>query len=117
MSERARFRLEDIKGAIHAIYELLDGETFEDVRSEKFTRAAFERFLEIISEASRHVPDEWKTADAPQIPWRNIANIGNHIRHAYQRVELITLWKTYEDDLASLEAAVDDMLAKYGDGQ
>lgn len=115
MSERIRFRLNDIKHAIEAIYELLDGKTFEILSSDKNTRAAFERFLEIISEASRHVPDEWKAADAPQIPWRSIANIGNHIRHAYQRVELLTLWQVYEDDLASLEAAVDDMLAKHGD--
>ena len=113
MSERARFRLNDMKDAIEAIYELLDGKTYDALSSEKITRAAFERFLEIISEASRHVPDEWKIVDAPNIPWRNIENIGNHLRHAYQRVELIVLWKVYEDDLASLEAAVAKMLAKH----
>lgn len=65
MSERVGFRLNDIKGAICSVYELPDGKTFEDLSSERFTRAAFERYLEIISEASRHVPDHWKTADAP----------------------------------------------------
>ena len=40
------------------------------------------RALEIISEASRHVPAEAK-ARLTNIPWRNIAAIGNKLRQEY----------------------------------
>jgi len=75
-------------------------------------RAAFERFLEIISQASRHVPDELK-ADAPDIPWRRIADIGNHIRHAYNKVDAGILWNIHADgELTLLSDAVARFIAK-----
>lgn len=111
MSERIKFRLEDIKGAIHDINELLDGKTFAAMHTERVTRAAFERFLEILSEASRHVPDEWKTQTAPELPWRRIADLGNHLRHGYRKLDAETLWDIYENELGALEHAVERMLA------
>jgi uncharacterized protein with HEPN domain len=79
-------------------------------------RAAFERFLEIVSEASRHVPDDWKANYGPDIPWREVGDLGNVLRHAYHRTDVRALWLVYEDDLDPLEAAVDAMLAAH-DGQ
>jgi uncharacterized protein with HEPN domain len=48
--------------------------------------------LEIISEASRHIPDDLKEL-APDIPWRQIAAIGNLLRHEYQRTKAFS-WMT-----------------------
>ena len=39
-----------------------------------------ERGIEIISEASRYLPDELK-ARHPQMPWQDVAGIGNVLRH------------------------------------
>jgi uncharacterized protein with HEPN domain len=39
-----------------------------------------ERGIEIISEASRQLPDELK-ARHPEIPWRQVADIGSILRH------------------------------------
>ena len=44
---------------------------------------AVTRCLEIISEASRRLPDETKLRH-PEVPWRNIADAGNIYRHDYQ---------------------------------
>lgn len=43
------------------------------------------RDAEIISEASRHLPDAMK-ARHPGIPWPKVAGIGNVLRHDYERV-------------------------------
>ncbi|WP_394892866.1 DUF86 domain-containing protein [Mesorhizobium sp. AaZ16] len=86
MEDRAVYRLRDIIDAIDQIYLLLEGKTFADVQKDRILRAAFERFLEILSEASRHLPAELK-AKAPETPWRRIGDIGNHLRHAYNRVD------------------------------
>lgn len=91
---------------------MLSGKSFEDVERDDDTRAAFERYLEILCEAVRHLPGEWKS-EHPQIPWQNIAGLGNVLRHAYDRVDLPTLWAIYERDLDPLERAIDAMLAAH----
>ncbi|MGU3495586.1 DUF86 domain-containing protein [Xanthobacteraceae bacterium A53D] len=113
MVRRAVYRLHDMLESIREIRVLLDDVTFDEMYANRALRAAFERFLEILSEASRHVPSEWKDSMAPDIPWADIANIGNHIRHAYHKVDVEILWKIYEYDLAPLEQAVESMRAKY----
>jgi uncharacterized protein with HEPN domain len=79
---RIRQRLQDVIEAVNDIESLLVGKTFEDLNHNKHLRAAFERYIEILSEASRHIPEALKVKSL-HIPWQNIANIGNHIRHAY----------------------------------
>lgn len=110
MLDRAIFRLRDIKQSIVQIRELLTGKTFDEMYADAVIRAAFERFLEILSEASRHVPEDWKATHGPEIPWRQVGDLGNVLRHAYHRTDVKALWSVYEDDLDPLEAAVDAML-------
>ncbi|MEX2200506.1 MAG: DUF86 domain-containing protein, partial [Dongiaceae bacterium] len=113
MVAEAGERLLHIKEGIGLIRRLLDGKTIDHVRSDPVTRAALERFLEIISEASRHVPEEWKQSFGPRIPWRDIANFGNILRHVYDGVDVDVLWSVYQNDLDPLDQAVDAMLAAY----
>ena len=47
------------------------------------------------------------------IPWRRVSDIGNHLRHAYDRVDSEILWEVYSNgDLAVLREAVTDFLKK-----
>ena len=72
------------------------------------------RFIEIISEASRRIPDDLKAAE-PEIPWPKIAGIGNVLRHDYQDVAPRAIWNVVVNDLTSLEAALSRMLTAVGD--
>jgi len=49
-----------MKAAISEIRRLLAGKTVDLLVADSVMRAAFERFLEILSEASRNVPPDWK---------------------------------------------------------
>jgi uncharacterized protein with HEPN domain len=113
--DRAIWRLRDMQAAIVEIRHMLEDASLASLRNEPVTRAAFERFLEIVSEASRHVPDEWKR-DHVNVPWRQVADLGNHLRHAYHRTDPAALWSIYTDDLPPLERAVAALLAQYGPG-
>lgn len=53
-----------------------------------------------------------KDQHGADIPWQKISGLGNVLRHAYQRSNLRILWAVYTDDLGSLEAAIDIMLAE-----
>lgn len=50
-----------------------------------------ERSIEIISEASRHIPEELK-AQFPDVPWQQIAGIGNVLRQDYEIVDDHITW-------------------------
>jgi uncharacterized protein with HEPN domain len=86
MDERLRYRLLDILDAIGQLELLFAELDFPSFVSDRIRRAACERFLEVLSEASRHIPETWKAAH-PEIPWRQVADIGNHLRHAYHNVD------------------------------
>jgi uncharacterized protein with HEPN domain len=113
LSSRPFHRLEHIKESIGHIRSLLAGKSEDDLREDRVARAALERFLEIISEASRHVPAEWKAAEGSSIPWSRIASFGNILRHVYEQVDVGVLWAVYVDDLDPLEAAIDAMIAAH----
>jgi uncharacterized protein with HEPN domain len=108
--DRAFRLLGDIKESIGAIRSHLSGKTIEYLRVDRWGRAAFERFLEVLCEAARHLPDARKN-EHPYIPWRDVADLGNRLRHAYRHLDIQTLWDIYQRDLDTLERAVDTMLA------
>lgn len=94
MKERTPLaRLQDILTNISNANLFIEGKSLSGFKSDTFLRLAVERALEIISEASRHIPDVAK-ARYPDIPWQDIKSIGNVLRHDYQRLDSELIWKT-----------------------
>ena len=111
MTSRAYWRATDMQRAISEIRKLLKGKSVNSLMSDAATRAAFERFLEILSEASRHIPDDLK-AEFSGVPWRQVADLGNFIRHVYHKVDVEVLWAIYEDELDSLDRVVQQIMER-----
>jgi uncharacterized protein with HEPN domain len=95
-------RLRDIVDAIGYIRSDLDKVTLESFAGDRQKRWQVERGLEIISEASRHLPEDMKLRH-PEIPWRKVAGIGNVLRHEYTRVAADVLWRLVQADLGALD--------------
>jgi uncharacterized protein with HEPN domain len=104
-------RLTDIVEAVELIRGELAGITLQSLESDKRKRWLVERGIEIISEASRHLPEELK-ARHPEIPWSKVAGIGNVLRHEYERIAHDVLWRVVDDDLPPLEKACREELAR-----
>ena len=95
----------DILQAIAYIEADIEGFSLEKLRADRKTRQITERNLEIISEASRHLPAAYKERE-PDISWLDVANLGNILRHAYRKVKTEVLWKICKEDLAPLRKAM-----------
>jgi uncharacterized protein with HEPN domain len=67
------------------------------------------RCLEIISEASRRLPDELK-ARHPSIAWKDMAGAGNIYRHDYEDVAAQQVWEAVQIDLPPLGAVIEHKL-------
>lgn len=109
MPRSVLLRLSDIRDAIVGIDDLTASADFGAFARNWGMQRAVERGLEIISEATRHVPDDYKTL-APEIPWRQIAAIGNLLRHEYQRADVSATWNIVTEHLPPLAAAIDRLI-------
>ena len=99
-------RLRDILDAIADIESVVNGLTFDRFVSEKTTRLAIERLLEIICEASRSIPDEVKQAE-PGIDWRKMIDFGNLLRHAYHMTKAEIVWDIIQVHLPPLKSCAE----------
>jgi uncharacterized protein with HEPN domain len=98
---RERQRVADILAAIDAIRshltrgDLSDGLIFDAVRI---------RLLEI-GEAVKALPEDVLLAE-PDIPWRQVARLRDHLAHRYFDTSHAVLQGTVDNDLPELEEAV-----------
>ncbi len=105
--------LQDIERHIHLASEFVAGIGYEAFRNDTRTVFAVIRCLEIVSEASRRLPDELK-ARHPSIPWRDIAGAGNVYRHDYEDVAAKLVWDTVQLALPPLQAAIAQEIERLG---
>lgn len=102
-------RLADMAEAMAEIESILSHHTVTSFAASKQAQWAVERGLEIISEASRAIPEQQKAAFAT-IPWPRIAGLGNMLRHEYQHIEPLLIWNIARDHLGELRDAVAMMM-------
>ena len=94
-------RLTDIVEAIERVDGALTDVSLEAFENDWQRQWLVERGVEIISEASRHLPDDLKARN-PEIPWQKVAGIGNVLRHSYESIAAPVPWKLVQADLPTL---------------
>uniref|UniRef100_UPI00262F28BC HepT-like ribonuclease domain-containing protein n=1 Tax=Thermococcus sp. TaxID=35749 RepID=UPI00262F28BC len=67
--------------------EFTSGMDFEDFSKDRKTQFAVIRALEIIGEAAKAIPEDFKK-EHPKVPWREMAGMRDKLIHAYFGVDL-----------------------------
>lgn len=114
--DRTRLVLDHIEQALDDIATLVHDLDEAGFRADRHRRLAVERCIEIISEASRRLPDDLK-AEHPDIPWRAIAGIGNVLRHDYDDIIPNVIWQAATREVVPLRAAVASMRQRLKKGR
>ncbi|MBF0320590.1 MAG: DUF86 domain-containing protein [Nitrospirae bacterium] len=104
-----RAALMDIRYHIDLAIDFTKGLDCESFSKDLRTIYAVTRCLEIISEASRRLPDSIKEKH-PSIAWRQMAGAGNVYRHDYEDVSSRHVWDTVSIALPPLSVAIDHEL-------
>jgi len=92
-SNPAKNPLRDILHHIDLANQFIAGVNFGAFVGDVRTVYAVIRCLEIISEASRRLPDDLK-ARHPSMEWKKMAGAGNIYRHSYEDVASQFVWDT-----------------------
>jgi uncharacterized protein with HEPN domain len=110
-SERTNGTLRDILHHIDLATQFVEGFDRESFKLDVRAVYAVTRCLEIISEASRRLPDELK-ARHPAIAWKQMAAAGNVYRHDYEDVAAQFVWDTVQRALPPLRGIIQGEIAR-----
>jgi uncharacterized protein with HEPN domain len=102
--------LEDIMLAIQKIGRYTSQMDHDAFITDELVVDGVARNLEIIGEAARQLPEEYKRIHA-QIPWTKIAGLRNRIVHDYFGLDLEIIWQIIQHDLPELEKQVSALLS------
>ncbi len=100
----------DIQHHIALAQNFTAGSTYDSFKDDMLRLYAVTRCLEIISEASRRLPEELKQRHGA-IEWRDMAAAGNFYRHEYEDVAARRVWETVRNHLPPLRAVIEQELA------
>ncbi len=105
-------RLFDIWHAAQRILEYVTGVDEAMFRASPMRVDAVLRNLEVIGEATRHLPHD-VMARYSDIDWINARAMRNVIVHGYEGVSLAVVWRTVCDDIPVLERALREDAERY----
>ena len=102
-------RLEDMWTYARDACSHVEGMTFSEfVRSDLHQQSTFYA-VGTVGEAASHVGQEVRAAN-PDIPWRRIVGMRNHLFHAYFAIDIRVVWRTVQQDLPALIARLEPLI-------
>ena len=109
MSRDVSFVIKEMIETIDYLDHALDEHDFKSFTQNITLRFAAQRAIEIISEASRHLPVDLVVSE-PDIQWNKIRGMGNYLRHEYHNIQDEIVWDVAINRLDDLRAALARML-------
>jgi uncharacterized protein with HEPN domain len=97
--------LQDILLAIKSIRSFIADYDLKEFKADEKTVWAVIRGLEVIGEASKHIPNKVREK-YPQIPWKDMAGMRDKVIHSYFGVNLEVVWKTITRHLPAIEPLI-----------
>ena len=104
-----RLFLGDILDAVGKVEKYIKGMSFEDFVQNDMAVDAVVQNLEIIGEASGHIPEDIRSK-YPEIPWKRVVGFRNIVIHGYFDVDLEIVWTIATNRLQEVKHGIRRML-------
>lgn len=103
------FFLQDIQNSLIKIFKYTKNLSYDDFILDDKTKDAVERNFEIIGEAVKNLPIEFKN-NYPNIPFKQIAGMRDKLIHDYFGVDYEIVWKTIKEKLPEFKHSINGII-------
>lgn len=104
--------LKDIYHQTCLIITALEKYSEEDFFNDEFCQNGFIRSLEVIGEASKRIPSEYREK-YPEIHWRGMAGLRDVLIHKYDGIDTIQVWYVLNKLVPELNHQIAEVLLKF----
>ena len=111
MSFEPRDYLRHILVEVEYLLDQSQGLSFKRFAADETLRRAFVRSLEVIVEAVKNLPEEFRAAHS-DIDWRPIARMRDRLIHGYFGVDYQLVWNVVQEKLPELKRNVQTLIDK-----
>lgn len=101
--------LQDILDSIQQIEIYITDLDFEDFASQRLIVDAVVRNLEIIGEAAKNLPEDFRQQHQ-DIPWKNMIGLRNIVIHEYFGIDMSIIWEIITKDLLSIKPTIQNLV-------
>ena len=101
--------LQDISDSIEKISEFIQGMNLSEFEKDDKTLYAVIRAIEILGEATKIIPKKIKN-QFPEVPWREMAGMGDKLIHDYFGINTEVVWKTAKNDIPPLKSSIEQII-------
>lgn len=107
--KRLTRHLQDIIHYASNAVEYTQSLTYEEFVLDNKTIDATIKSLEVVGEATRHIPNSFRNKHS-NIPWKRITGMRDKLIHDYTGVDLEIVWKTASKDIPKLLEEINKIL-------
>jgi len=111
MKKDFRVYLDGIITSITSITKYIYGKNKEDFDNDEEVQDAVIRRLEIIGEAVKRLPQEFRE-QYPNVKWKSAAGMRDVLIHIYDEVDTTQVWLTITEVLPPFKAQIEEILKK-----
>ncbi|MGL1892246.1 MAG: DUF86 domain-containing protein [Spirochaetaceae bacterium] len=108
MKKDFKVYLNDILKSMELTQEFIKGLSKDEFKYDEKTQFAVIRCLEIIGEASKRIPDDFRESNK-SIPWKAMAGMRDRLIHGYDVVDYEIIWTTVSRTIPTLITSIKDL--------